>query len=207
MESNVERTKSPERLVFFSDAVVAIALTLLVLPLTDLVPELAAEHKEAVDVVLEHWNQLFSFVLSFVVIARMWWGHHRIFEEVRAYSGPLVYANFVWLFTIAVLPFPTEITGSFGTNRFAAMFYTGTIFASSFAQSALVLIIRRDRNVARSPDSVTDLWLGNNLLSTAALLIAFVAAAVEPVLGYYALLLLIPAPWVARWIVSRKADR
>ncbi|MGW4487698.1 TMEM175 family protein [Amycolatopsis sp. NPDC004368] len=202
---SVERRKSPERLVFFSDAVVAIALTLLVLPLTDLVPELAAEHGDPFDAVLEHWNQIFSFVLSFVVIARMWWGHHRIFEEVRAYNGPLVYVNFVWLFTIAVLPFPTEITGSFAANRFAAMFYTGTIFASSAAQSALVLIVRRDRNVARSPDSVSDQWLGNTWFSTAALLIAFVVAAIKPVLGYYALLLLIAAPWAARWLVGRKA--
>ncbi|MFI5607850.1 TMEM175 family protein [Amycolatopsis sp. NPDC051903] len=203
----MERKKSPERLVFFTDAVVAIALTLLVLPLADIVPELVASGKEPVDAITENFGPIFSFVLSFVVIARMWWGHHRIFEEIRAYSAPLVYVNFVWIFTIAVLPFPTEITGSFSANRFAAMFYTGTIFVSSAAQSAMVLIVRRDRTVAMSADSVTDRWLANTLLSTGALLIAFVAAAIEPTLGYYAMLLLIAAPWVAAWLTRGRAER
>ncbi|QRP43585.1 TMEM175 family protein [Amycolatopsis sp. FDAARGOS 1241] len=202
----MERKKSVERLVFFTDAVVAIALTLLVLPLADIVPELVAKHAEPVEAITKNFGPIFSFVLSFVVIARMWWGHHRIFEEVRAYSTPLVYVNFLWIFTIAVLPFPTEITGSFGANRFAAMFYTGTIFASSAAQSAMVLIVRRDRTVAMSADSVTDRWLAGSLLATLAMLNAFVVAAFKPALGYYALLLLIPAGWVAAWLTRRKGE-
>ncbi|MEW2506053.1 TMEM175 family protein [Amycolatopsis sp. CA-161197] len=200
------RTKSPERLVFFSDAVVAIALTLLVLPLTDLVPELAAEHKDAVDAVLEHWNQLFSFVLSFVVIARMWWGHHRIFEEVRAYSGALALTNFCWLFTIAVLPFPTELTGEYGTDRFTTLFYIGTILVSSACQTVLVLIVRRDPEVALRQGGVTDRWLANNVLSVVALAVAFVIGAVRPALGYYALLLLVIPPIIARRRFSGRDD-
>ncbi|WP_326834219.1 TMEM175 family protein [Amycolatopsis rhabdoformis] len=197
-ERGVERKRSTERLVFFSDAVVAIALTLLVLPLTDLVPELAAEHADPLEAVLGHWNQIFSFALSFLVIGRMWWGHHRIFEEVRAYSGPLVLTNFLWLFTIAVLPFPTELAGQFGTQRFPTMFYIGTIFLSSACQTALVLIVRRDPAVALRPGSVTDRRLANNVLSTAALGIAFVIGAIRPELGYYAILLLVIPPIIAR---------
>jgi uncharacterized membrane protein len=206
VESKGTRTRSPERLVFFSDAVVAIALTLLVLPLTDLVPELAAEHKAAVDAVLEHWNQIFSFVLSFVVIARMWWGHHRIFEEVRAYSGALALTNFCWLFTIAVLPFPTELTGQFGTDRFTTLFYIGTILVSSACQMALVLIVRRDPSVAIRQGAVSDRWLANNVLSVVALAIAFVVGAIRPALGYYALLLLTVPPIIARRFSGRDDD-
>ncbi|HWD01764.1 MAG TPA: TMEM175 family protein [Amycolatopsis sp.] len=196
----MERNKSPERLVFFTDAVVAIALTLLVLPLADVVPELVADHKEPIDAVTDNWGPIISFVLSFLVISRMWWGHHRIFEEVRAYNVPLVYVNLLWILTIAVLPFPTEIVGSFSADRFAAMFYTGTIFMSSAAQSALVLIVRWDPKVAVSRESVNNRWLANSLLATAALLIAFVTAAIDPELGYYALFLLAPAAWLANFL-------
>lgn len=86
--------KSPERLVFFSDAVVAIALTLLVLPLTELVPEVVvAEHGRSFEVVTDNQWQIYSFLLSFAVIARLRMGHHRLFEQVRAYSGPLLVVN------------------------------------------------------------------------------------------------------------------
>jgi uncharacterized membrane protein len=200
LDHPVERNKSPERLVFFTDAVVAIALTLLVLPLADVVPELVADHKEPIDAVTDNWGPIISFVLSFLVISRMWWGHHRIFEEVRAYNVPLVYVNLLWILTIAVLPFPTEIVGSFSADRFAAMFYTGTIFMSSAAQSALVLIVRWDPKVAVSRESVNNRWLANSLLATAALLIAFVTAAIDPELGYYALFLLAPAAWLANFL-------
>lgn len=120
-------TKSPERLVFFSDAVVAIALTLLVLPLTDVVSEVVATHGDPVEAVTENQWRIFSFLLSFVVIARFWVAHHRLFEDVRAYSSPLMTVNLCWLLTIAVLPFPSEMVGAFGIDRFTAMLYLGTI--------------------------------------------------------------------------------
>jgi uncharacterized membrane protein len=64
--------KSVDRLVAFTDAVVAIAITLLVLPLADLVHEAAAKHETSWEVISKNQSQIFSFLLSFVVIARMW---------------------------------------------------------------------------------------------------------------------------------------
>jgi uncharacterized membrane protein len=66
--------RSPERLVYFSDAVVAIALTLLVLPLAEAVPEAVSKHADSLKVITENQWKIYSFLLSFAVIARLWSG-------------------------------------------------------------------------------------------------------------------------------------
>jgi uncharacterized membrane protein len=191
-------SKSPERLVFFSDAVIAIALTLLVLPLTDVVRELVAAHAEPIEAITGHQWQIYSFLLSFAVIARQWVGHHRLFEHVKAYSRPLVGVNLYWLLTIAVLPFPTEMVGAFGEDRFTVLFYIGTILASSVCQTVMLLIIRHDPQVAKHPAGITDQWRFNAIGSTVALVAAFVLAALGPAVSYFAILLLVVPPLIAR---------
>jgi uncharacterized membrane protein len=89
-------SRDPDRLVLFTDAVVAIAITLLILPLVDLVNE-PVEHPS--QVITEHWDQIGGFVLSFAVIARFWLTHHRTFQHVRYYTPALVMWNILWVFT------------------------------------------------------------------------------------------------------------
>lgn len=159
----VEQKKSSERLVFFTDAVVAIALTLLILPLADLVPELVTEHKPAVDAITENWSKIFSFVLSFAVIGRFWSVHHGIFEHVRSYSTALVRANFAWLLTIVVVPFPSELIGAYQSERFTVVFYLGTLLASSLCHTTMVYIIRRDPQIRGDAEPVSDeTWWGSS---------------------------------------------
>ncbi len=198
-------SKSPERLIAFTDAVVAIAMTLLVLPLTEVVGELVAHHASPVKAVTGHWWQIFSFLLSFVVIARVWIAHHRLFAQVKEYNLPLILVNLCWLLTIVVLPFPTELVGAFGNSQFTLLFYIGTILAGSVCQSAMALIIRGDQNVARSPDSISDRWRMDMLGTTGALAAALLVAAVVPGAGFYSLLLLGLPPHFVRWWYRRDA--
>ena len=80
--------RDPDRLVFFTDAVVAIAITLLVLPLVDVVPVAAQNGQSATEVITDHQPEVFGFLLSFAVITRLWFAHHNFFRHVRAYSRP-----------------------------------------------------------------------------------------------------------------------
>jgi uncharacterized membrane protein len=204
LDVRVEQNKSSERLVFFTDAVVAIALTLLVLPLTDLVPELVAEHKPAVEAITGNWTKIFSFLLSFAVIGRFWFTHHRIFEHVRAYSGPLVRANFGWLLAIAVLPFPTQLIGAYQSERFTTVFYLGTLLVGSLCHTAMVLIVRHDPQVRGDAEPVSDESMWNFVLSTVAFALAVVVALFKPNLAYYVLLLLVFPSRVVRWAARRQ---
>lgn len=197
--------KTPERLVFFSDAVVAIALTLLVLPLVDLVPEVAGTHGSSLDVITGNGWRISSFLLSFVVIARLWLLHHRLFELVASYNVALMWVNIAWLLTVAVLPFPTEMIGAFGDDQFTQLFYIGTVFASSLCLSVLALIVRADPRLARHPGAISDAWRFNSIASVVALGLAFALTALVPAVSYYSLLLLMVPPQLARLRYGKQA--
>src|SRR5215472_2918297 len=89
-----------QRLLFFSDAVFAIAITLLVLDLRlppgSQVFDLAAVRQ-----------QIIGFVVSFYVIGRFWLSHHALFEGVAGYDVRLLATNLLFLAAVVFLPFPT----------------------------------------------------------------------------------------------------
>ena len=179
----------PERLLAFSDGVVAIALTLLVLPLADLVPEVGEPTHSGLTLITENLAPIGSFLLSFAVIARYWAAHHRLFGYAKRVSPALVRWNTLWLFTIVVLPFPTEMVGTFEGDPFTLRFYVGTLFVSSALLTIMTVVIgrslpRAERATVRHAAAVSISGL---------LLVVFVVTLVAPGLGYWPLLLLFAA--------------
>ncbi|WP_433279375.1 TMEM175 family protein [Pseudonocardia xinjiangensis] len=182
----MEAPKPLERLTMFTDAVVAIAITLLVLPLVDAVGEAAQARVPAVEMITDNQPQIYSFLLSFVVIARFWLVHRRLFDEAEVDSRALVFWNMAWLLTIVVLPFPTEMIGVYGDDRLTVTVYVGAILASSICQAVLAFIIRGGTDVAPV------------VATTAILVVALPVAALVPGVHYFALLLLLLTRLVTR---------
>ncbi|MFG1910106.1 TMEM175 family protein [Kribbella sp. NPDC048928] len=187
----MSRTRDPDRLVLFTDAVVAIAITLLVLPLVELVPDVAAEGGSAHSVISEHWQQISTFLLSFVVIANFWLGHHRLFEHVRAYTSAMLRLNLLWLLVIVFLPFPTEIIGAFQSGRFMAGLYIGTILVLSLCQSALAWMIHGHQEIENPDNPVSNRELIGSFSLTGLTLVAFLLASLVPGVGFYSMFLLL----------------
>lgn len=89
-----------DRIVNFSDAIVAIAVTFLVLPLIDLLGK-----TDDPDVLLrESGPAFFSYALTFVIMLVMWLQHHRVFEFLGDYDGFVLWINGMWLMLVAILP-------------------------------------------------------------------------------------------------------
>jgi len=175
-----------DRLVTFADAVVAIAITLLVLPLVDIAGNVG--DVPVGSLLNDHLGQLGAFALSFVVIARLWVSHHRIFDDVGAYDVVLVRLTLLWLFTVVFLPFPTALLAERGSHA-ASVLYVGTLLASSLTLAATAAWIeahpglqRGEAAVARSPGSI---WVTPALLG-----IAFLVTALVPRASVWPLLLL-----------------
>ena len=100
-----------DRLVFFSDAVFAIAVTLLVLDIH--IPNLP--HLVSIE---DSWSaffdltpSFFAFALSFLVIGRFWMGHHERFRSLRHFHARLMWPNMIYLLAIAFMPFATAFLG------------------------------------------------------------------------------------------------
>ena len=183
-------SRDPDRLVLFTDAVVAIAITLLVLPLVDAVSESVAEHHTSVQVITENQPKIYTFLLSFAVIAQYWLTHHRMFENVKAYNRPLTAVNLLWLLTIVVLPFPTEMLGAYSDDKFTALLYIGTILASSACLAVMTITIHGNPEIGRDATGYTPRNILLALIPSALLVIAFVLASTVPGITYTWLLLL-----------------
>jgi uncharacterized membrane protein len=176
-----------DRIVVFADAVVAIACTLLVLPLVDLATRDAAV---PVDRLLsDHIGQLGAFALSFAVIARLWVAHHRLFERVGAYDTVIIWLTLVWLFTVAFLPLPTAILAT-QSGRGASMLYVGTLLLSSLALASASAWVSAHPALQRSADR--DAAVADPHWTTASLfVVAFALTALLPHASVWPLLLLL----------------
>ncbi|WKK71978.1 TMEM175 family protein [Rathayibacter oskolensis] len=106
-----------DRLVNFSDATVAIAITILVLPLVQLAPEIGREGGGVGALLDQHRDSLLAFALSFGLIAVFWVPHHRVFELARDYDAGLVWLDLLWLASIAFFPFATSASRSCPTRE------------------------------------------------------------------------------------------
>src|SRR4249919_579164 len=95
-----EREASADRIIAFSDGVVAIAITLLILPLTEIHP---AEDATLADIVVENSAALGAFALSFAVIANYWTIHHDLFRPLRRQNGGFATLYIGTLLAVSVL--------------------------------------------------------------------------------------------------------
>ncbi len=114
-----------ERLMFFSDAIFAIAITLLVIEIR--VPHLTGRITETdlANALLELIPQYIGFVVSFFVIGRFWIGHHRTFGWLARADDALIWRNLLFLMTIAFMPFPTAVLSSYAGSRVGVGLYAG----------------------------------------------------------------------------------
>jgi uncharacterized membrane protein len=105
----VEQRRSFDRLVNFTDAVVAIAITLQLLPLVDI--DGPTGEQTVWDVLSMNYGQINAFLLSFIIVIVMWLQHNRVFNVMKQLDGTIVWLNIGWLASIAFLPWPAAMYG------------------------------------------------------------------------------------------------
>lgn len=187
-----------DRFVTFVDAVVAIAITLLVLPLVDVATEREPGQSVA-DLLGDHVGELAAFTLSFVVIARLWSVHHAVFERVGGYDRTLVRLSLLWLFTIVLLPFPTALLAGEDGGRTVFALYVGDLTASSIALTLIVVHVARTPAVQRAGSGEVGRVVPS-AVTTALFLVALVLGLLVPAIGFWGLLLqFATSPVVRLW--------
>jgi uncharacterized membrane protein len=131
-----ERGRGLDRVMNFSDAVFAIAITLLVLNLRT--PHLTGHDldRRLLDALVHDTGLLIGFVVSFFVIARFWITHHRLSLLLRRVDTTFMVLNLVLLALIVFIPFPAEILGSYASTTTAVVFYAGSMVTTGLMSGA-----------------------------------------------------------------------
>ena len=133
--NNMKKSEVPfERVLFFSDAIVAIAITLLALELKLQLPD--GHHLTFQDLLLP-WKSYLAFLLSFINIASFWRTHHRMYTYIHKMNDFTMTYNICWLFFIVILPFSTSLLSTHFGDSAAIFFYSLNIFALSVCQNAI----------------------------------------------------------------------
>ena len=133
MTKEPETGLSFERVVFFSDAVFAIVITLLVLELK--VPHLAEHNEPSLQLALfELLPHVIGFVVSFLIVGLMWVEHHRIFRYIADYDAGLLWRNLLLLLCVSFVPFPTALFSENFWSRTAFILYTASFGGAATAK-------------------------------------------------------------------------
>lgn len=114
------------RIVAFSDGVFSIAITLLVL---NIGIRKGLTEGQIDDALWDQRDLFFAYAISFAVIGRFWLVHHRFFSEVKAFDGRLIALNLVYLGSIVLIPFSSELLGEYGGTTTAVVFYSVNLAA------------------------------------------------------------------------------
>jgi len=130
------------RLESFSDGVIAVAITLLVLGIG--VPK---DSTHLASDLGHHWPEYAAYVISFLTIGIIWINHHAMISRLREADHTILILNLLLLMTIAVLPFATELVATYRHQAVAAAVYSGCFMLMAIVFSLLnrrVLIVRAD---------------------------------------------------------------
>lgn len=185
--ADVERQRDFDRFLTFVDAIVAIAITLLVLPLVELTADID-QFDTVADLLDEHQTQIWAFLLSFVVIARLWFVQHRTVRHVLRYHTRVAHLLMLWALTIVFLPFPTALVAASGSSALTKVLYIGSMIVSTAVLALVEAFLVRHPELTDGRDDADPVdGIANVVLLVAALVVSIAL----PVTSYFPLLLLV----------------
>src|SRR5579863_6784072 len=132
-----EGSRGVSRIEAFSDGVIAIIVTIMVL-------DLKAPQSDRPAALLALWPTFLAYALSYAYVAIYWVNHHRLFSHARAGSSGLLWANIALLFTLSLVPFATAYLGEHRFGRDATLVYLVAMLLPSLTYGALQAVIRRN---------------------------------------------------------------
>jgi uncharacterized membrane protein len=164
-----------ERIKAFSDGVMAIVITIMVL-------ELRPPHGARLSDLAPVGPTFLAYVLSFLYVAIYWNNHHHLFYAVEKVNGAVLWANTLLLFWLSLLPFASAWASDTEFARIPVALYGGVLLAAALANSVLVAALLR----AQESESLLHRAIGGDFKGKISLLFyvfGIVGALVNPWIG------------------------
>jgi uncharacterized membrane protein len=193
-----------DRLLAFTDGVIAVIITIMVL-------ELKAPHDASLEALAKAAPTFLSYVLSFIYVAIYWNNHHHFFHLVRRVNGAMLWANLHLLFWLSLIPFTTSWMGEHHEAAIPTAVYGGVLLTSAIAWDLMQAVIIR----SQGQNSPLGRALGRDvkgklspLCYLASILLAFVDTRIaDAIFGLVALMWLIPDRRIERAVAGSRRDR
>jgi len=136
LSDDAEGPQGVGRVEAFSDGVIAIIVTIMVL-------ELHPPLSEGMNKLWALWPVFLAYILSYAYVAIYWANHHRLFGHATIVSNALIWSNMLLLFALSLIPFSTSYLGKYQFGRDATILYLVTMLLPAVAYVWLQLTVRR----------------------------------------------------------------
>ena len=176
------------RLEAFSDAVIAIIMTIMVL-------ELKVPHDTSWHVLQELWPVFLSYVFSFLMLGIYWGNHHHLVHTIKNVTGSIMWANLHLLFWLSVMPFATAWVGENHFGRNPVILYALLASLCGVAYYILLTVIKKCNPDNQALQEVLQKQTKKGMVSNVFNILAIPAAFIHPALTG-ALILIVYVMWL-----------
>ena len=212
---NVSRGRALERLINFTDGIVAVAITLLVLSIVDI--RGTSDDQTVWQVIAANNSEIITFTFTFIVVAMMWRVHTRVLSSLVAYDTVLFWLNLLWVFGIVVLPWTSALFGEgiAGNVRQwsggeglggAGLLYWGTLAVISAVTGLMNWHLSKHPELVEQPDPEASSGQLRSIVYTAAFVVIGVVSLFAPALSWWLPLGLAPIGIILGRVNSKRAS-
>lgn len=185
------------RLEAFSDGVIAIIITIMVLEI-----KMPGDHHDSIASLLPLYPAFISYIISFVYIGIYWNNHHHMFQVVKSVNGSILWANLHLLFWLSIVPLVTEWMGENNFTKWPTIMYGVSLIMCGVAYSILVkLLIKHEGKESTLAKAIGSDYKGN--ISVIIYAVAIGLAWVNPCISF-ALYALVACIW---FIPDRRIEK
>lgn len=174
------------RMEAFSDAVIAIIMTIMVL-------ELRPPNEMTMEGLYQLIPVFLSYILSYAILAIYWNNHHHLLHATENITGKMMWANLVLLFWLSLIPFSTAWVGESHGESAPAAFYSVVLLMAAFSYSLLVkAILKKEGKSSKVAQALRNDHKGN--ISLVCYALAVISAFLNPLISY-GLILFVAIIW------------
>ena len=171
-------SQSVSRIEAFSDGVIAIIVTIMVL-------EIRPPHDENIKSLFVLWPIFLSYALSFSVVSIYWINHHQLMSFATRKTNGTIWANLIFLFTLSLVPFATTYLGEQKLSRNATLVYLGVISAPAVAYTWLRMDIRKNGSHSVEAKLYHQKSVFKSVIATMIYIVGFPMAYYSPMAGFF----------------------
>jgi uncharacterized membrane protein len=203
-ERILHQTEGVARIVDFSNGVMGFAITLLVVDIK--VPTLQGQAQDLPRELLALWPQFLAYSISFYVIGENWIIYNRIFSHIERINEKLYWLDLLFLFFIAVLPFPTRLVSSYPNHKLPVLIYAGVITGVLFSRTFIWWYATNHHRLVH--ENLDPRFIHRTLLNSISLVVGYIVSAIiafiSPIEAVYIWLILAIVGLISRFWLYRQ---